>query len=66
MAATMNFFRYEIKILAKVIEFRNRENTYNYTAHANFYRDFPTIFFSSYILQFLKYSFWSWNMVVMF
>ena len=51
-------FRYEkILFLAKVIEFWNCENTYNYIACANFNHDFPKFFVKSLLfLQFLKYS----------
>ena len=66
MAATRNFFRYEkILFLAKVIEFLNRENTYNYIMRANFNRDFPIFSVKSLLLlQFLKYSLL--NLIVMF
>ena len=55
MAATKNFFRNEkILFLAKVIEFSNRENTYNYKnnyiARANFNHDSPKMNFRIYLL----------------
>ena len=40
----------KILFLAKVIEFSNRENTYNYIAPANFNRDSPKINFKIYLL----------------
>ena len=45
MAATRKFFRYEkILSLAKVIEFRNCENIYNYIACVNFNFSLPKVF----------------------
>ena len=40
----------KILFLAKVIEFSNRENTYNYIACAKFNRDYPKINFEIYLL----------------
>ena len=40
----------KLLFLAKVIEFSNRENTYNYIAHANFNRDSPKIYLKNYLL----------------
>ena len=51
MAVTRNFFRNgKILFLAKVIEFSNHENTYNYIARTNFNRDSPKINFINYLL----------------
>ena len=56
MAATKNFFQNEkILSLAKVIEFLNRENPYNYIVHANFINNSPKINFKiDLLLQFLR------------
>ena len=50
MAATRIFFGMKkILFLAKVIEFSNRENTYNYIARTNFNRDFSYSFWDKYL-----------------
>ena len=46
MPATRKFVRNEkILFLAEVIEFSNRENTYNYIAHTNLNQNYPKIIF---------------------
>ena len=57
MAATRNFFRYEIMFLVKVIKSLNHENRYNHIADANFNHNIPTISVKSLLLlEYLKFS----------
>ena len=60
MAATRNE---KILLLAKVIEFSNREDTYNYIVHVNFNCDLPNINFKIYLLQgFLRLMVDTWKL----